>query len=65
MYKLLSEFGVLKKRYTASKLTSFPAEVKCGDASVKISLRAAAKNKIKQHFLPLQRNVYNNELLLL
>ena len=46
-YKLLSEFGVLSKRYTASKLTSFPAEVKCGDASVKISLQAAAKNKIK------------------
>ena len=48
-YKLLSEFGVLSKRYTASKLMLFPAEVKCGDASVKKSLRTAAEKVLKSN----------------
>ena len=49
-YKLLSEFGVLSKRYTVSKVMSFPVKVKCDeDTSVKICLRAAAKKVIKSN----------------
>ena len=42
-YKLLTEFGILQKRYTAAKLMSYPGSVKCGDPSVKISLAAVAR----------------------
>lgn len=48
-YELLSEFGVLSKHYTASKLMLFPVKVKCGDASVKISLRTAAVKVLKSN----------------
>ena len=42
-YKLLTEFGILQKIYTAAKLMSYPGSVKCGDPSVKISLAAVAR----------------------
>ena len=45
-YKLLTEFGILKKRYTAVKLMPYPGSVKCGDPSVKISLAAVARKVV-------------------
>ena len=35
-YKLLTEFWILQKRYTAAKLLPYPGSIKCGDPSVRI-----------------------------
>ena len=45
-YKLLTEFGILQKRYTAAKLMPYPGSVKCGDPSVKISLAAVVRKVV-------------------
>ena len=45
-YKLLTEYGILSKRYTASDLMPFPSDIKCGNPSIKISLSEAAKKAV-------------------
>ena len=55
-YKLLTEYGILSKRYTASDVMPFPSNIKCGNPSTKISLSEAAKNAVSSSytcFLPL------------
>ena len=41
-YKLLTEFGILQKRYTTAKLIPYPGSVKCGAPAVKIDFAAVA-----------------------
>ena len=45
-YKLLTEFGILQKRYTAAKLMPYPGSVECGNPSVKISLVAVVRKVV-------------------
>ena len=48
-YKLLTEFGILQKRYTAVKLMPYPGSVKCGDPSVKIRRKVVLAKRIFCH----------------
>ena len=45
-YKLLTEFWILQKRYTAAKLLPYPGSIKCGDPSVRIGWAGAARKVV-------------------